>query len=71
MHNVMALTSRRANRPAVLNKLCYFEEAERQGDCPKMHDVARSIVEDRKANPKPDAKDLPNVMLHSIDRETG
>ncbi len=71
MAEVLKLSGRRANRTGVQNMFYRYEEQQRQDDVKKMHDLARQIVKERKAHPKPDAKDLLNTMLFSVDRETG
>ena len=62
---------RRANRPEVLNHFYYKEEAQRQINIAKMKELCKKIVRDRIENPKPDARDLLNIMLNGVDRETG
>ena len=71
MANVLKLSGRRANRPPFLNEIHRWEEQERQADTKKMHCLVQEIIEDRKAHPKPHAKDLLNTMLKGVDRETG
>ena len=71
MASVLKLSGRRSNRTDIENKLHRWEEKERQSDVVKMHEVVNQIVAERKANPKPDAKDLLNIMLFAIDRESG
>ncbi|KAI1172041.1 cytochrome P450 [Nemania sp. FL0916] len=64
-------SGKRANRPDLINLLYYRDEQHRQENIVKMRDLCGRIIRDRLENPKPDAKDLLNVMLHGIDRETG
>ncbi|KAI9151433.1 bifunctional p-450 nadph-p450 reductase [Paramyrothecium foliicola] len=65
-------SGRRANRPDVLNRYYYYkDEQHRQENIVKIRDLCRRIVQDRIDNPKPDANDLLNVMIHGVDRETG
>ncbi|KJZ75343.1 hypothetical protein HIM_05269 [Hirsutella minnesotensis 3608] len=71
MSNVLLLSGRRSNRSDIENKFHYWEEQERQADVKAMHDLANHIVNERKANPKPDAKDLLNTLIHGVDKETG
>ncbi|KAK2611954.1 hypothetical protein QQS21_002060 [Conoideocrella luteorostrata] len=71
MANVLTLSARRANRSDLENKVHYWEEQSRQADVKAMHELANQIVDERKANPKPDAKDLLNTMIYGVDRETG
>lgn len=71
MANVLKLSGRRGTRPAFMNEVHRWEEQERQADVKQMHDLVHQIVAERKAHPKPDAKDLLNTMLQGVDRESG
>lgn len=71
MAHVLLLSGRRGNRTDLENKLHYWEERDRQANVKTMHEVAESIVEERKARPKPDAKDLLNTLIQGVDKETG
>jgi cytochrome P450/NADPH-cytochrome P450 reductase len=71
MGNVLKLSGRRANRTDLQNSLHYWEEQERQEDTHKMWEVCDRIIAERRANPRPDAKDVLNSMLTSTDRESG
>lgn len=64
-------SGRRANRPDLLNHLYYRDEQHRQENIIKMRELCNKIIQDRIDNPKTDAKDLLNVMLNGVDRETG
>ena len=64
-------SGRRANCPDLLNHLCYRDEQHRQENIIKMRELCNKIIQDRIDNPKADAKDLLNVMLNGVDRETG
>ena len=71
MADVLKMSGQRANRPDAINKLHRWEEQERQENVKKMHQLCSDIVQDRKAHPMPDAKDLLNTMLYGVDRESG
>lgn len=71
LNEAIVESGRRANRPDLLNLLYYKEEAHRQENIVKMRALCSSIIQDRIDNPKPDAKDLLNVMINGVDRETG
>ena len=71
MADVLKMSGRRANRTDIENKLHRWEEQSRQDNVAKMHELVNQVVADRKAQPKPDAKDLLNTMLFAADRETG
>ncbi|KAH7010815.1 cytochrome P450 [Microdochium trichocladiopsis] len=65
-------SGRRANRPDVLNRWWYYKDEEhRQENIVKIRGLCESIIQERIDNPKPDANDLLNVMIHGIDKETG
>lgn len=64
-------SGRRANRPEMLNHFYYREEQQRQENIRKMKELCKKIIKDRLENPKPDANDLLNTLLHGVDRETG
>ncbi|PGH21395.1 hypothetical protein AJ80_03312 [Polytolypa hystricis UAMH7299] len=64
-------SGKRANRPDLLNYFYYKDEQHRQENITKMRELCRKIIQDRLENPQPDAKDLLNVMLNGVDRETG
>lgn len=64
-------SGRRANRPEMLNHLYYRDEQHRQENIVKMRALCSKIIRDRDEHPRPDAKDLLNVMLNGVDRETG
>lgn len=36
-----------------------------------MKELCKKIIQDRIDNPKPEANDLLNLMIHGVDRETG
>lgn len=65
-------SGKRANRPDLIN-LLYFrrDEEHRQENIVKMRELCRKIIQERLENPRPEANDLLNVMLHGVDRETG
>lgn len=65
-------SGKRANRPDLMNQL-YFrrDEQHRQENIVKMRGLCRQIIQERLENPKPDANDLLNLMLHGVDKETG
>ena len=69
--DVLLESGKRANRTKIQQQLYYRSEQERQENVRKMHELCDQIVQDRKQNPQPDNKDLLNVMLTGIDRETG
>ncbi len=71
MADVLKMSGRRSSRTDLQNILHRWEEQDRQEKVKLMHGLVREIVEERKANPKPDAKDLLNTMLYSVDRESG
>jgi len=71
MVEVLVESGKRANRTAIENKLRVFAEANRQANVKKMHDLCDHIIADRIANPRPEAKDLLNPMLETVDKETG
>ncbi|KAF7502833.1 hypothetical protein GJ744_005012 [Endocarpon pusillum] len=70
LNEAIVESGRRANRPDLLNQLYYREEQHRQENIAKMRALCRKIIQDRIDHPKPDAKDLLNVMLNGVDRET-
>ncbi|KAK3705239.1 hypothetical protein LTR37_013400 [Vermiconidia calcicola] len=71
MADVLKMSGQRANRTVLENMLHRWEEHERQDNIKKMHDLVNQIVAERKTSPKPDAKDLLNTMLFSVDRDSG
>lgn len=64
-------SGKRANRPEMLNHLYYRDEQHRQENIVQMRQLCTKIIRDRDEHPRPDAKDLLNVMLNGIDKETG
>ncbi|KAL4733344.1 cytochrome P450 [Aspergillus similis] len=65
-------SGKRANRPDLINQLYYRrDEQHRQENIVHMRHLCRKIIQERLENPRPDANDLLNVMLHGVDRETG
>ncbi|KAK4664731.1 uncharacterized protein QC763_506770 [Podospora pseudopauciseta] len=64
-------SGRRANRPEILNQFYYKEEQHRQENIAKMKELCKKIIQDRIDNPKSEANDLLNLMIHGVDRETG
>ena len=64
-------SGKRANRPDLINLLYYKEEAHRQENIIKIKELSRKIIRERLENPKPDARDLLNLMLQGIERESG
>jgi cytochrome P450/NADPH-cytochrome P450 reductase len=64
-------SGKRANRPELLNYYYYRDEQHRQENIVKMRALCGKIIQERIDNPKPDAKDLLNVMVNGIDKETG
>ncbi|KAI4171528.1 MAG: hypothetical protein LQ348_006921, partial [Seirophora lacunosa] len=64
-------SGKRSNRPELLNQFYYRDEQHRQENIANMRDLCTKIIRDRDEHPKPDAKDLLNVMLNGVDRETG
>jgi cytochrome P450/NADPH-cytochrome P450 reductase len=54
-----------------MNYLYYKEEQHRQENIVKIKELCKKIIADRTEHPKPDAKDLLNLMIHGVDRETG
>ena len=58
MSNVLKLSGRRATRPPLLNEVHRWEEQERQDDSKAMLELCAQLVAERKAHPKPGAKDL-------------
>lgn len=64
-------SGKRSNRPDLVNKFYYKEEALRQENIVQIRKLCREIIQDRIRNPKPDARDLLNLMLDGIERETG
>ncbi|KAK4500050.1 hypothetical protein PRZ48_008236 [Zasmidium cellare] len=64
-------SGKRANRPDLVNLAYYKDEARRQENIVKMRELCRKIIQDRLEHPKPDSKDLLNVMLHGVDKESG
>lgn len=71
MAEVLLETGRRANRPGIVNQLHRSDEQHRQENIRRMHELADSIVAERRQNPQPDSHDLLNTMLYSVDKETG
>jgi cytochrome P450/NADPH-cytochrome P450 reductase len=71
MVEVMVESGRRSTRTAIENKLCVFAKARRQDNVKKMHDLCDKVIADRIAHPEPDSKDLLNLMLEGVDKETG
>lgn len=65
-------SGKRANRPDLMNQF-YFrgDEQHRQENIVQMRQLCRKIIQERLENPKPDANDLLNLMLHGVDRDTG
>ncbi|KAL8703232.1 MAG: hypothetical protein Q9201_003590 [Fulgogasparrea decipioides] len=65
-------SGRRANRPDIINLVYYrADEQHRQDNMVQMRKLCSKIIRDREMHPKPDAKDLLNVMLNGVDKETG
>lgn len=71
MASVLLESGKKANRPALLQRLYYRSEQERQEQVKKMWELCDQIVADRKKHPQPDNHDLLNTMLNTVDRETG
>lgn len=71
LNEAIVESGRRANRPDLVNLWYYKEEAHRQENIVKMRALCSSIIQERITNPKPNAKDLLNVMINGVDRETG
>ncbi|KAK5166584.1 uncharacterized protein LTR77_008127 [Saxophila tyrrhenica] len=71
MADVLKMSGRRTNRTEFQNWLHRWEEQDRQEKVASMLELVDQIVEERKAHPKPVAKDLLNTMLYSVDRESG
>jgi cytochrome P450 / NADPH-cytochrome P450 reductase len=70
MAQVLKLSGRRSTRTQLQNMLYYWEERERLDNAAEMQDLVHQIIAERRAHPKPEAKDLLNTMLYSVDRET-
>ncbi|KAL4746133.1 hypothetical protein BDW72DRAFT_207610 [Aspergillus terricola var. indicus] len=65
-------SGRRANRPDIINWLWFgADEAHRQENIKSMKALCRQIIDERLANPRPEANDILNVMLTGVDKETG
>ena len=65
-------SGRRANRPDLMNSLYYYkDEQHRQENITKIRELCRQIIQERIDNPKPDAKDLLNIMIHGVDKVSG
>lgn len=71
MSSVLFESGRKANRPAALQLLYRSTEQGRQANVAAMHALCDEIVAERKAHPQPENPDLLNMMLNSVDRETG
>ncbi|TVY59370.1 Bifunctional cytochrome P450/NADPH--P450 reductase [Lachnellula cervina] len=71
MADVLLESGKRASRPGFMNQWYYTDERRRQDNVQKMNDLIEEIIAERKRNPRPDSKDLLDVMLNSVDRETG
>jgi cytochrome P450/NADPH-cytochrome P450 reductase len=68
---VLIESGKRANRSTLQNQLYHRSEQERQENVRKMHQLADELIAERRRNPQPDAKDLMNIMMNAVDRETG
>ncbi|KAL8862226.1 MAG: hypothetical protein Q9178_001233 [Gyalolechia marmorata] len=64
-------SGKRANRPDIVNLAYYRDEQHRRDNIKNMRELCMKIIKDRDEHPKPDAKDLLNVMLNGVDKETG
>ncbi|KAL9115273.1 MAG: hypothetical protein Q9227_001067 [Pyrenula ochraceoflavens] len=63
---------RRANRPNFVNNWLFFRaEKRRQENMDRMRELSQEIIHDREVNPKPEATDILNILLHAVDKETG
>ncbi|KAK7981300.1 bifunctional P-450/NADPH-P450 reductase [Apiospora saccharicola] len=65
-------SGRRANRPDVMNQFYYYkDEEQRQQNIVEIRRLCREIIQDRVDNPRPEANDLLNVMIHGVDKVSG
>ncbi|KAF7192712.1 Bifunctional cytochrome P450/NADPH--P450 reductase [Pseudocercospora fuligena] len=71
MGEVLIESGKKANRPTLAAPFYRASERKRQENVAAMHKLCDDIVAERKRNPQPDNPDLLNVMLNSVDRETG
>lgn len=71
LQEVLLESGKRGNRPPIVNQMYYRSEQHRQENMAKMRELSVKILQDRLDVPKPDANDVLNLMLQSIDRETG
>lgn len=68
---VLIESGKRTHRPGLVNRLVFFrDEQRRQENIAQIHNLCDKIIRDRLENPKPDATDLLNVLLHGVDKET-
>ncbi|KAK8075467.1 hypothetical protein PG997_010130 [Apiospora hydei] len=65
-------SGRRANRPDVMNQYYYYkDEEQRQANIVEIRRLCKEIIQERIDNPRPDANDLLNVMIHGVDKVSG
>ncbi|KIN09100.1 hypothetical protein OIDMADRAFT_37983 [Oidiodendron maius Zn] len=68
---VLIESGKRTHRPGLVNRLVFFrDEQRRQENIAQIHNLCDKIIRDRLENPKPDATDLLNVLLHGVDKDT-
>ncbi|EJD54245.1 NADPH-cytochrome P450 reductase-like protein [Auricularia subglabra TFB-10046 SS5] len=70
MGDFLSETDHRSRRPGIVNRFMSSANAKYEADIKMMSDLAREIVEERRANPT-EKKDLLNAMLNGRDAQTG
>ncbi|EJD54180.1 cytochrome P450 [Auricularia subglabra TFB-10046 SS5] len=70
MGDFLVETDRRGRRPGIVNRFMTATNEKYEADMNMMNDLAREIIEERRANPV-EKKDLLNAMLNGRDPQTG
>jgi cytochrome P450/NADPH-cytochrome P450 reductase len=71
MAETLVESGKRANRSGLENHLRIWSEQRRQDNIAQMHKICDDIVAERRREPRPELKDLLNVMLNNKDPVTG
>ncbi|KAJ5692065.1 hypothetical protein N7462_001488 [Penicillium macrosclerotiorum] len=64
-------SGKRGNRPPFMNPFYYKSEQHRQENIAKMRELCDQVVQERIANPQPEARDVLNLMLNGVDPKSG
>ncbi len=71
MAEVLLESGKRSNMTNIQKRLYAGSEEARQENVRKINELCDQIIQDRKQHPQPDANDLLNTMLNSVDKESG